>query len=1436
MASDVKDLTRFYANLPSIFEADPSTISKSPSDAITKILISEKTYPPIFGSFLFTNSEPFAKAAFINSTFSSNDVKANQEEQTNDNISNSSDIQSELQSSTIPIEDISDMDDEDDFDGISIRHGSTLIKKNLGNDLIHNHSEKNNLLDIFASSIANTHEDNYDNEDEDDDDIELFLNGFTDEQQHESEIMPTLFKNIPDIDDPNEPENEDDDNNKRLFDSMDMFDRSDSICSSSPDSLLSSSHLREEDDDEEEDEETEEKAHAEISKNNDEEEDDDDVTQWNDDFILRTTTTSQNDRPTALLPPLPIALNLNLHDQVDFIDSSRSNSRCSNDSLHLSIGYHDQARIFIEDYEDHDDLSTSSDSNNNNNNNNNNEDELHFENDISNLDNIEDISLQINLDYYRSRSSSESSYHENHRSHSSSPIPDESPIIAIDEDIHETKPLQSAPIALLNDTSDGENDLETFTSNQPVLSIISLENLSQLRNQLRQNEIIRDIIEMRSILNEYDNDDDFLAVMHNPSIFEEVLYDNEQSSDELVKQKNITTNTSEASSSSSPQPCIQNQIQRKSIEHYKYPQQSSSLSISNSEEYDPFNTKTTNNPSTTTTTPVNHLLIQREEQEQENIDSINCRNILEKREESCSNINIRHIVSNRQVQKNLHRMMNSDDEFDNDSELLNTLAQLHGLVYTPRLSSDNNNQKLNTTNLLNETNQQYDKDLSNTIHYHESQKENNFEGKGGQLRSTCFSLTSLTSSGLLNDDESHSVDIMVDSDGSSSLVTSTNECNDSLILSNQLIIDDCQIKNTNMYDSLHQTAMRINDNANSDDLHKRSISCESLLTVNTDNNDFITYLHWILSRLNDDLHISTPLNTMEHSNNEHQQSDMNQQENVMLSSVDIDIISLAEQLVSDVVQLVLDEINDVKRQAEHFVERILSQAIYDVDNEDNGLAIDNLKLNINNDTKTNEQLLDPFDQTFDSLWTKQFQISNNVIDENNFDPISFYSNTLDESISSSSLFTNPFDTVITDNNLTQYSLIAFVRNNNIDQSSILNKNEPSIDTDDKIHLASINLSSTENQLATDTAQPTANKEDDSTSSDSDDDDALKRTPTFFATTSNDVSATDEVDNPSDETSPMKKSTIPFELQSDPVNALNNGDEPWELEDSGEGNLNTLHHNIKKTFDSYDNVPLDSPTVARTLPPKLENTYHGESSDEDENENENYDKYFSQQKSAENTEGPSAKTVRFDENIEKVTVLTPKDSLEGSIEASSTADSTDDTDNEEIPASFPMVNDRITDFMNEEETNNTIKRTEVVSRHVVHEPESHISSTESEDLPPPLPPLPPLNKKSTTTSSDNIPLKSALSSSPRVNIDLKNRIHSPSDPEITPIVQTTTDDKLLSNADAPNLRSFDSAKYSTDILDSCKIRLEKGNLINSDLLLWLTDLLKNTKSSYTLNVK
>lgn len=423
MTSDVKDLVQFYANLPSIFE------NTSSSDAITNIIHNEKTYQPIFGSFMFTNSEPFTKAAFvINSTSSTNNIETN-----NSNPS----IQ--LEQPLTSIEDIS------------------LTKKNLDNDS--------------------------------DDNIELFLNDFKDDHQSDLTTIPSLLKDIPNIDDLNV--HEDEDNDQMLNNHTDIFDQSDSIRSSSPDSLLSSSQLNEDDDD-------------------------DDVTQWNDDFILRKTN-SQNDRPNAPIPPPLIALNFDSHEQVDFIDSSRSNSRCSNDSLHLSIGYNDQAKIFIHDNsDDHEMFSSSSDSN-------------HDE--IFNRQSIEDIALQINLDYHRSRSSSDYSSNQNYHSHRSSPIPNQSPILDIDQDTNEIKPLPSAPIALLDDDDDdddGDDDsaLEIFMPDEPVLSNISWENLFQLKNRLQQNEIIHDIINMRHILDEYNNNDDFLAVMHNPSIFEEVLYDN----------------------------------------------------------------------------------------------------------------------------------------------------------------------------------------------------------------------------------------------------------------------------------------------------------------------------------------------------------------------------------------------------------------------------------------------------------------------------------------------------------------------------------------------------------------------------------------------------------------------------------------------------------------------------------------------------------------------------------------------------------------------------------------------------------------------------------------------------------------------------------------------------------------------------------------------
>ena len=500
MTSDVDNLTTFYANLPSIFEIDFLSSNEPSSDITATIIDHEKTYRPMFGSFLFTESEPFTRAAFAVSTSPSSEVQIMEEQRIDENsTSNENNSQITPPPPLAPAEDISDIDDddEDDFDGIPIRHASTMINKKLNGDSDH-HSEHNNLLDKIIYPIENNN-----NENDADDEEELFLNGFSDEQQRQNDTItiPSLFKNIPDIDDLNEQDYED--NDRIPFDhDIDMFDESDSIRSPSPDSLLSSSHLRDDDEDEE--------------LNNNEDDDDDDVAQWNDDLLLGKVNLP-TDRPNVPLPP-PILLNIHSHDQVDFIDSSRSNSRCSNATSHLSIGYDDQERIFLND----DELVTSSDSDSDHEDNDNTN--INFKNDLLNRYDSEEPTLEINLDYHRSRASLNSP---NISTRSTSAIPDQSPIVAIDEDINEIKSIQSAPIAIVDDDVDDidDDDLQTFTSDEPVLPIFPLRNLIQIKTEKRQSEIVHDIIDMRHILNDHDNDDEFVAIMHNPSVFEDTLYD-----------------------------------------------------------------------------------------------------------------------------------------------------------------------------------------------------------------------------------------------------------------------------------------------------------------------------------------------------------------------------------------------------------------------------------------------------------------------------------------------------------------------------------------------------------------------------------------------------------------------------------------------------------------------------------------------------------------------------------------------------------------------------------------------------------------------------------------------------------------------------------------------------------------------------------------------
>ena len=475
MASDVEQLSTIYANLPSIFEMSSTDLTESSS--------TEKTYQPMFGSFLFAESEPFTHAAFVPSTFSSINREPTDEKEI--------DEASTKDSTPLALIDMA-ADDEDDFDGIPIRHASTMSK-----DMLNNPMEN-------------------DQHDEDDDEEELFLNDFIDGQQQQQQQadditrIPSLFNNIPDIDDLNEHLDDDEIADRIPFDPLDMLDQSDSIRSSSPDSVLSSSHLRDDDDDDDDDD---------YDNDNAEDIDDemnqiDDVTQWNDEDLLRRTT-FRTDRPNAPLPPSQLNTNLQSDQQVNFIDSSRSGSRCSNASSHLSFGYADQARVFLND--DDGLVSSSSDSEND------------YEQENVNIwENVrfsrensdEDISLQVNLDYHPSRLISPAS-----SPRSASSIPIRSPIVAIDEEIHVSNTnIPSAPMANVDDEDDVDEDLPILPSDQPILSPVPLKNLFQLKTENRQMEIVHEVINMRHIFDEHENDDEFLAIMHNPTVFEDVLY------------------------------------------------------------------------------------------------------------------------------------------------------------------------------------------------------------------------------------------------------------------------------------------------------------------------------------------------------------------------------------------------------------------------------------------------------------------------------------------------------------------------------------------------------------------------------------------------------------------------------------------------------------------------------------------------------------------------------------------------------------------------------------------------------------------------------------------------------------------------------------------------------------------------------------------------
>ena len=427
-----------------------------------------------------------------------------------------------------------------------------------------------------------------------------------------------------------------------------------------------------------------------------------------------------------------------------------------------------------------------------------------------------------------------------------------------------------------------------------------------------------------------------------------------------------------------------------------------------------------------------------------NSDSMKQKKEQQSQEENTTNNNIKQITNCEEEQPEYYQMMSSDDESDNDLELLTTLAQLHGLVHSPRLSSEIN-QNLDETDLLHKKIQQNEEEKRNSTlnlvrtpdndHYDEEQKKN-YQRNDDKKPSILFTLTS---SALFNDRKSHSSDINLDSDASSSSITSMNELNNSMLSSNQFMIDNLQISNTNNNDLSQKTRTTTgNNDSNCDNLCNQSTP--HIVSSNKDSlfnhNDFTSYTNHSndnlpslttqnLENIIKDIHTVT--NIIHHDlfpNDEFQQSDVIQiqqsPENMMSSSLDMQVISVVEELVSNTLRLALNKIDESNNQ-------ILPEDICEDNNiselkRDDNLLTEHLPTIINGYNEkptTNEQLLDPFDQKFDSVWINHFETPDDIVNQDP-NPANYI-----QEIIPSPLLTNPFDPTYTS-----------VRNLRIDDNSI----------------------------------------------------------------------------------------------------------------------------------------------------------------------------------------------------------------------------------------------------------------------------------------------------------------------------------------------------------------------------------------------------------------
>lgn len=195
------------------------------------------------------------------------------------------------------------------------------------------------------------------------------------------------------------------------------------------------------------------------------------------------------------------------------------------------------------------------------------------------------------------------------------------------------------------------------------------------------------------------------------------------------------------------------------------------------------------------------------------------------------------------------------------------------------------------------------------------------------------------------------------------------------------------------------------------------------------------------------------------------------------------------------------------------------------------------------------------------------------------------------------------------------------------------------------------------------------------------------------------------------------------------------DEPWELEENSEENLRPVPTMVTQKHESYSSyLPEENLLASRpSVPLSMTSISISGESDDGENggrENENHDDHFphyGMNGNAELNENSLSKTVRFSEKLTNVAMITPKDSLNISESPPpSDSDQIDDDDSDEHET--PITTNSHTNQNPFTDQTNHHPIPEVIMRNTPPRPDSNISITESEDLPPPLPPLPRINDR------------------------------------------------------------------------------------------------------------